>query len=70
MSSAPDTPEEKAAADGAGTVVPPKPRLTLSTFDLDVIALMRGYEVRTDKQENDTRGIKRAIDLLLPFFPR
>jgi len=34
MSSAPDTPEEKAAADGAGTVVPPKPRLTLTVLHL------------------------------------
>ena len=30
MSSAPGTPEEKAAADGAGAVVPPKPRLTVA----------------------------------------
>ena len=34
MSPAPDTPEEKAAADGAGTVVPPKPRLTLTVLHL------------------------------------
>jgi hypothetical protein len=34
MSSAPDTPEEQAAADGAGTVVPPKPRLTLTVLHL------------------------------------
>src|SRR5260370_199993 len=33
MPSAPDTPEEK-AADGAGTVVPPKPRLTLTVLHL------------------------------------
>src|SRR5713101_2986449 len=34
MSSAPGTPEEKAAADGAGAVVPPKPRLTLTVLHL------------------------------------
>src|SRR5713101_3251836 len=34
MSPAPDTPDEKAAADGAGTAVPPKPRLTLTVLHL------------------------------------
>ena len=34
MSSAPGTPEEKAAADGAGAAVPPKPRLTLTVLHL------------------------------------
>src|SRR5258707_13924255 len=34
MSSASDTPEQKAAADGAGAVVPPKPRLTLTVLHL------------------------------------
>ena len=34
MSPAPGTPEEKAAADGAGKVVPPKPRLTLTVLHL------------------------------------
>ena len=34
MSPAPDTPEQKAAADGAGAAVPPKPRLTLTVLHL------------------------------------
>jgi len=34
MSSAPGTPEEKAAAHGAGAVVPPKSRLTLTVLHL------------------------------------